>query len=306
MSGSIALFLIFSCSIFPFFASAGESSKLMKAEHLESQLNDPDLVLVDCRSNLSYRKGHIKAAINLDAGCSGPLVRKLGKVPCHLKKPDEIRVELAKKGICPNRSIVVYGDHNSWGAEGRLFWILEKLGFTRISLLNGGYDHWQKISGPTSAIFADHKEPCKTSDLQLLPVAGLQQFNPKATSLHSLYQKEKLIFLDVRTRAEYSGAILYREERGGHLPEALHFNWEDFWDSNYRLKSRSKLLLQLTEAGLPRPEQAEETLIIPYCTGGIRSGFAWFVLEWLGYPKVDNYDNGFWEWASRPELPVSK
>ena len=231
-------------------------------------------------------------------------MRKVEEVPCCLRTPDEIIVELTKKGVCPNRSVVVYGDHNSWGAEGRLFWILKKLGFSKIALLDGGYDRWQHISGATGALFADHKEPCKTSDMQRLSVDKLQQTNLKAADRRARYQAGNLIFLDVRTRAEYEGAILYRELRGGHLPGALHLNWEDLWNDDYTLKSPTKLLTRLTEIGLPLPEQAEDKLIVPYCTGGIRSGFAWFVLHLLGYPEVENYDNGFWEWASLPELPL--
>ncbi|MEA3333819.1 MAG: rhodanese-like domain-containing protein [Pseudomonadota bacterium] len=304
MSESLALIIFLSICLLPVSARAEENPKLWSAEKLQARLAEPNLVVVDTRNALSYRKSHIKGAIHLDTGCSGPLVHQVGEVPCSLRQPDELIAELKKNGICPDRNIVVYGDHNSWGAEGRLFWILEKLGFTKLALLDGGYDRWRHQSGSTGALFANHKEPCPASAMNHLSAAGLKQANLNASTLWPLYQKGNLIFLDVRTKAEFDGVILYREQRGGHLPEALHLDWETLWNDDYTLKSRAELLTLLTEIGLPQPEQSEKKLIVPYCTGGIRSGFAWFVLRRLGYPAVENYDNGFWEWASTPELPV--
>ncbi len=306
MSNIISITLFLSCCLLPFSARAGNIPQLWSAETLLTRLNKPNLVIVDTRNALAYRKGHIKGAVHLDAGCSGPLVHQSGKVPCSLRDPDEIVNVLRKKGLCPDLSVVVYGDRDAWGAEGRLFWILKKLGFSKIALLDGGYDRWQHISGPTGALFANHMEACKASNMQHLAIDKLQQAYLGATDLQSRHQKNNLIFLDVRTRAEYEGEILYREQRGGHLPGALHLHWQDLWNDNYTLKSREELRSRLTKAGLPLPEQAGGKLIVPYCTGGIRSGFAWFVLHWLGYPEVENYDNGFWEWATLPELPVNQ
>ena len=304
MSESLVLIIFLSICLLPFSARAGKNPKLWSAEKLQARLAEPDLVVVDTRSTLSYRKNHIKGAIHLDAGCSGPLVHQVGNIPCSLRHPAELIVELEKKGICQDHNVVVYGDRNSWGAEGRLFWLLEKLGFTKLALLDGGYDRWRRQSGSTEVLFANHKEPCSASAMSPLSGAGLEQANLSASALWLRYRKGNLIFLDVRTKAEFDGAILYREQRGGHLPEALHLDWETLWNDDYSLKSRAEILTRLTEIGLPLPEQAEEKLIVPYCTGGIRSGFVWFILRRLGYPAVENYDNGFWEWASIPELPV--
>jgi 3-mercaptopyruvate sulfurtransferase SseA len=47
-----------------------------------------------------------------------------------------------------------------------------------------------------------------------------------------------------------------------------------------------------------RPNQE----IIVYCTGGVRSGMAYFVFRYLGY-KVRNYDGSWWDWSRSP-FPV--
>ena len=44
--------------------------------------------------------------------------------------------------------------------------------------------------------------------------------------------------------------------------------------------------------------------IIPHCSGGVRSGYAYAVLVELGYPTVSNYDGSMWEWTRDPTRPV--
>jgi len=44
--------------------------------------------------------------------------------------------------------------------------------------------------------------------------------------------------------------------------------------------------------------------IVPYCTGGVRSGFAVAVLRSLGYPQTANYDGSMWEWSADRSHPL--
>jgi len=280
--------------------------KLLSVTELSNRLNEPRCAIVDTRSFIAYRCGHIKGAVSLDAGCGGPLVDKNGAFPCRLRPGKEILGELADRGISSDRQIILYGDQHSWGAEGRLYWLLDKLGFDNLALLDGGYDAWQRAAGPTAALFADRLPACsklKDDGWQALDSALTAL---SATALWRGFARGEVIFLDVRSRQEYEGAILYREKRGGHLPAALHFNWEDFRQEDCRLKKPEAVLAELKQQGLPDPAAIGNKTIIPYCTGGIRSGYAWFVLKWLGYAKVENYDPGFWEWAADSALPVEK
>ena len=52
------------------------------------------------------------------------------------------------------------------------------------------------------------------------------------------------------------------------------------------------------------PMRAASFAFIPYCTGGVRSGFVYMVMRWIGLSNPSNYDGSWWDWAAQPALPV--
>ena len=260
-------------------------------------LLNPDQVLnkgyliIDARNEISFLKGHIKGAIHLDGSCSGKICYKKGDLPCVLKPVNEINKILEEKGICKDKKIVIYGDENSWGAEGRIYWLLDKLGYKKISILNGGYNYWKNKGYPTSfgiSLFSKSEE-CKNNSVNNFKLIT-------AEDIYKLLNGKKAIIIDTRTLKEYNGAILYGEKRGGHIPGAIHIYWKDFLNNDYTLKTKREILNILKKKGIPLPENIHKK-IITVCTGGVRSGFVYFVLRYVGYKDVENYDYGMWQWA---------
>ena len=278
---------------------AKNSTMLITAEKLCSNLDVDNIVVIDARNSISFLKGHIKGAIHLDGGCSSELCYKKDEIPCVLKPVNEIEKILKEKGICRDEKIVIYGDENSWGAEGRIFWLLDKLGYKNLKILNGGFSLWKKKGYPVSygfSLFSKHKN-CK--DL------NLQKFHSiDANEIYKLIKKNKAIILDTRTEKEYQGAKLYGEKRGGHIPGAILIWWKDFLNKDYTLKSQAEVIKILKAHNIPLPEKTNKK-IITICTGGVRSGFVYFVLKYAGYKYVENYDYGFWQWATT-DYPVEK
>ena len=50
----------------------------------------------------------------------------------------------------------------------------------------------------------------------------------------------------------------------------------------------------------------EDSEIVTYCTGGVRSAFVQAVLVHYGYSNVRNYDGSWWEWSQEESLPVER
>lgn len=72
------------------------------------------------------------------------------------------------------------------------------------------------------------------------------------------------------------------------------------FDENGDLRSKDDLLRDVKQIGI-----TEDTIVIPYCTGGVRSAFLYAVLRWIGLNNVANYDGSWWDWSGNPNLPVA-
>ncbi len=282
----VILFFFINLNLF-----AGKEKMLINADELLKELNSKNIVIIDARNSVNFIKGHIKSAVHLDGGCSGKICEKRGDLPCVLKPVNKIVKILKDKGICPDKRIIIYGDEDSWGAEGRIFWILDKLGYKNILILNGGYNYWKNRGFPVSYGFFIFLKQNRCKNFKYKKFKLLN-----ANDIHKLIQNNQAIIIDTRTLKEYKGAILYGERRGGHIPGSVHIHWKEFLNKNYTLKTKIEILKILTTHNTPSPENCHKK-IITICTGGVRSGFVYFVLKYVGYRDVENYDNGFWEWA---------
>ena len=106
--------------------------------------------------------------------------------------------------------------------------------------------------------------------------------------------------IDVRTRDEYDGSTPYGAARGGHIPSALHLHWKSFFHASGQLRDREEISSMLATLGVDR-----DSKVIVYCTGGVRSAFAYLVLRWWGLPFVSNYEASWWAWSADADLPVT-
>ena len=141
---------------------------------------------------------------------------------------------------------MVYGDKASWGAEGRLFWIIEMLGHHRVRLLDGGFPEWKRLGFPVG------RWPTKAKSAPDYGVPA--RFDPALAStteaIAGSLGSEGFSILDNRIAEEYKGAVLYGEARGGHIPGSILLPWTDFLGDDYRFKST----VEIEEAeGTPSP-----------------------------------------------------
>ncbi len=110
-------------------------SLLISGDELEANLGKAGLVVIDARS-AGYEAGHIPGAISLKWG-------DYVKEDMNLKTTRELEEQLGEAGLSNDVVFVVYDDTTaSWGAAGRVFWMLEYLGCDKVHVLNGGWDKW--------------------------------------------------------------------------------------------------------------------------------------------------------------------
>lgn len=239
------------------------------------------LQIIDVRSPWQQLSGSIPGAVSLRWE---NLSEERDEVPGLLVSAERIAATLFDE-LQLDRSVdtVVYGRGAAgWGEEGRILWILQRTGFTSLAYLDGGY-------GPLPGPEAVHRQPA----LPPVPVADPVTWKEIRSGAASLD------ILDVRTREEYEGAVLYDEPRGGHLPGAAHLPLAAFFGKGGLLLTGEDLRRVLAGAGIngDRP-------VLAYCTGGVRSALAWWAIRHgTGY-EVLNYDGSWWEWSRRvPAAP---
>jgi thiosulfate/3-mercaptopyruvate sulfurtransferase len=243
--------------------------------------------ILDVRNQLAWMIGHIPGAIHIN-----------WQQFCQTKTPDKgklltdnnlLQEKLRRIGICNYKPVIVIGNtRHGFGEEGRIVWMLRTLGHTQTAFVDGGYNALMKAGIPRTS-----------SSTQI--ISGNFTINRNSSweidhkELKANLKNSNLIIIDTREFKEFAGATPYGEKRGGHIPGAVHFNFKDLLDREGKLLPPEEIILKLELSCIQ-----QNTPIVAYCTGGIRSAFFVTVLVDLGFNNVKNYTASLWEWSSFP------
>ncbi len=109
--------------------------------------------------------------------------------------------------------------------------------------------------------------------------------------------------LDAHSVEEYLGKEVSGLPRSGHIPSTIHVAWNGFLNKDATVKDLSvmKEIKEILEAKGVRSGQE-----VICCTGGVRSGWLYFILKLAGYPKISNYPGSWWEWSRDFTSPAEK
>lgn len=209
-----------------------------------------------------------------------------------LESDAALNQKLRKLGISQGRPVVVFANPpQGWGEEGRIVWMLRALGHTQAVMVDGGY----------SALASLNLKAPETSQSGDFEVHRKPTWQIQKTELKAALNRPDLVLIDTRTPKEYAGATPYGEKRRGHVPGAISLHFQDLLTPQGRLLPREKIVAKLADVGI-----TPETMVVAYCTGGIRSGWLTVVLADLGY-QVQNYAGSMWEWSagSPQEFPLT-
>ncbi len=238
-------------------------------------VKDNSCVILDCRPVKLYMKNHLPAA--LPFSWENLTATDINGIKYRILPPDELAQHLGGLGINEKSKIVVYGDADkSWGGEGWGTWLFTWLGHQGpVRLLDGGISAWKEAGLPLKK--GKQRETEKTMyQVDLKPGENI-------TAHELLNRDSQYTIVDVRSGLEWVR---------GHLPDAIHVSWKKFYKGpNRRPLSTEQLKKMLVGHGvnLDKP-------VVYYCTGGIRSGYAWLVHELSGLGMVKNFEGGIEAW----------
>jgi thiosulfate/3-mercaptopyruvate sulfurtransferase len=262
------------------------------SELIELKNSNPNLIILDCRSDLAnrenaiklYQAGHIPEAIHahLEEDLSGPIIP--GKTSRHpLPSRDAWQVTLQNWGINKNSTIVVYDQHNAMFAA-RAWWMLLWSGMSDVRVLNGGLDAWTHANQPIST----EAPSIKASDIQI----ELADWVISANQLLEL----PATLLDARALPRYAGETEPLDTAAGHIPGALN--------ADFSRNLTDDGLFQSPEFLAKRFEPVEGDAIC-YCGSGVTAchNILAFTIAGRSMPKL--YAGSWSEWITDRSRPIA-
>jgi len=259
-----------------------------------SNLAENEAVIIDTRSGWKYFLGHIPKAVRLSDWRDFSMEAEVPGIL--IKNKALIAQKLNDLGINKDKKIIVYGDPaDPWRIDGRIYWMLEFYGFSDIFLLDGGLEQWTQAGGD---IARGGESKIAKGSLKAEDLKFNWEISADKSWIKNHLGSAQLAIIDNRIEEEYNGSTPYGSPRGGHIPGAIHIDWQDFFDQKGRLKGEHDLLSILKSKDI-----SEGMEIVVYCTGGVRSAMAYFVFKSLGF-SVKNYDGSWWDWSNDLKLPI--
>ncbi len=216
---------------------------------------------------------------------------------------DQVAALLAKSGVGPATTVVLYGGNNNWFAA-YAYWTLKYRGFDRVKLVDGGRKKWEAENRP------------QTTEIPNVASADPGALGPERPELRA-FRDDVLATLDdsaharvdVRSPAEYTGELVApphlpqeQAQVPGHIPGSANVPWALAAREDGSFKSDDELRELYGDVGVTADKQ-----VTAYCRIGERSSHTWFVLhELLEYPNVRNYDGSWTEYGSLVGVPVER
>lgn len=246
---------------------------LIEPSQLQRRLNE--WVVLDARPKEEWEAGHIPGALSFS--WEKYIQTEDDDKPYRMASAKDLAEELGRMGINEHTPVTVYGDADkSWGGEGWTCWALSWLGHQGpLRLLSGGIETWAEQGRPITLKPVNTRRAPSRYHVNLRP-----ELNVEAAQL--VEKSRPLAVIDTRSTLEWLS---------GHLPSAIHIPWTEFTDKDRRPLT-AEALRQLLQDHDVDPEKP----VVYYCTGGVRSAYAWLVHLVSGLPTAKNYGGGMTDW----------
>lgn len=266
---------------------------IASAQQLNDLVASGKAKVVDLRSNIRYRLGHIPGAVNLSISACVDSESEYAYICPTLPNFQQI---LGDSGISNEDTVVIYDDKGGVVAA-RFWWILKRYGHQDVKILDGGFGAWHAAGFDTELVSSDiQKVAYKANKADDSIIASFEEV------LASL-EDNSVVVIDTRSAAEYKGEKAGKgAKRAGTIPGSIWIEWTQVLNEDKTFKSVGELRELYHSKGVT-PDKTVYTL----CLGGYRAANTLFVLtEILGYDNVKNYDGAWAEWSSRDDAPVVK
>ena len=273
--------------------ASAERSFLVDSDWLSEHIDDPKLVILEVRyyPHRYYTVGHIPGAVqvqrfkDLGDNQANPLMRFPSRI--------DFQRTLRGWGVNDDSTLVIYDDAATALAS-RVYFLLKLYGFDmrRVKLLDGGTVEWTAFNELSKAPVHPtpggvHLKPAN----QTMVVEWTDVYDDVVSR-----RDPRVVLLDARPHAMYTGEVIKHAIMGGHIPGAINIVSLDGTDGQ-------KWISEEALARMYSPIPKEKT-VYAYCHDGFRMSLAYLQLTSLGYKDVRLYNGGWSHWGNRLSLPT--
>lgn len=279
-------------------------STIISVADMNSHLDDPGWIIIDCRFRLSepgqgktdYLSGHIPGAVyaHLDEDLSGPIIKGVtGRHP--LPGVERASAVFSNFGIDSNSQVVAYDDMGGALAACRAWWMLRWLGHEAVAVLDGGWRHWVRKGFATRG----GEERRARGNFITKPREGLIATTEEVDKIR---QDPCFRLLDARSADRFKGENETIDPVPGHIPGAVsaayagNLNPYGSFRSSKSLEDRYQRLL-----GKVPIER-----VVCYCGSGVSATHDILAMMLAGLGEARLYAGSYSEWITDPKRPVEK
>jgi thiosulfate/3-mercaptopyruvate sulfurtransferase len=275
---------------------------LIEAAPLAAMLQDPDVVILDCRFDLmrpewgrqAYESGHIPGALyaHLDEDLSGAVTPQTGRHP--LPSRERFAETLGRWGIDSRVQVVAYDQANSAFAA-RLWWMLRWMGHEAVAVLNGGFAAWQ------AAGLRVVSEISPRAARQFVPREPLTNVVTTAQLEQALARGDSLL-VDARAADRFAGQNETIDPVAGHIPGACNHPFAANLqpDGKFLPAQELRRRWEATLQGRPAAQ------VISMCGSGVTACHNLLALQIAGLGDAQLYGGSWSEWIRDPSRPVAR
>jgi thiosulfate/3-mercaptopyruvate sulfurtransferase len=273
---------------------------LVTAEWLNSHINDPDLLVLDCTVKVEftedggfrsvsgrpgYEAGHIPSAGFAD------LIADLSDTSSSLQfvmpSAEQFSAAMGALGVSDKSRVVLYDDNGSvWAA--RVWWMLRWIGFDSVALLDGGLGAWNAANLPLST--ASVSRPAQKLTVSLRPEVIADR-----DEVFAAIGNDQVQIVDALPESHFRGEMVMYEWPG-HIPGASNTPSSSLVNESGHYLPSEELATLFTGSSANRT--------ITYCGGGIAASSDAFILTRLGFTNVAVYMGSLQEWTANIDNPM--